>query len=86
MQRYWGLSALTGSWGYGYNYGYVNPYYTTTVVATAPAYDYSQPIVINNYIDSGDQNVSRGRTSTRPGGIVRRTSGVQLVGSRPRCV
>lgn len=55
---YWGLSALTRSWGYGYYYGYVNPYYTTTVVATVPAYDYSQPIVINNYIESGDQNVA----------------------------
>ncbi|NLF67630.1 MAG: tetratricopeptide repeat protein [Candidatus Anammoximicrobium sp.] len=53
---YWGLSALTGSWGYGYYYGYANPYYTSTVVAAVPAYDYSQPIVINNYIESGDQN------------------------------
>ena len=63
---YWGFSALTGSWGYGYNYGYVNPYYTTTVVATAPAYDYSQPIVINNYVESGDQNVAADAPSPAP--------------------
>ena len=63
---YWGLSALTRSWGYGYYYGYVNPYYTTTIVATAPAYDYSQPIVINNYVDSGDQNVSADAQAPAP--------------------
>jgi tetratricopeptide (TPR) repeat protein len=34
------------SWGYGYGYTYANPYY---VESTMPAYDYSQPIVINNY-------------------------------------
>ncbi len=55
---YWGLSALTNSWGYGYYYGYVNPYYTSTVVATTPVYDYTQPIVINNYVESSDPGVA----------------------------
>ncbi|MCL4854080.1 MAG: tetratricopeptide repeat protein, partial [Bryobacteraceae bacterium] len=53
----------TNSWGYGYHYGYVNPYYTTPVVATVSAYDYSQPIVINSYEESGDQNAA---TEARP--------------------
>jgi hypothetical protein len=44
----WGL----GSGLVGYANGYANPYYTSvpaTVVAASP-YDYSQPIVVNNYI------------------------------------
>jgi tetratricopeptide (TPR) repeat protein len=46
---YWGLGALSNSWGYNYYYGYVNPYYTTPVAAVT-TYDYSQPIVINTYV------------------------------------
>lgn len=43
----WGI----GSWGYGSSY--YNPYYADT--AAAP-YDYSQPIVVNNYASSeGDE-------------------------------
>jgi tetratricopeptide (TPR) repeat protein len=42
----WGLSALLPSWGYSYGYSYSNPYY---VQSAEPAYDYSQPIVINTY-------------------------------------
>jgi tetratricopeptide (TPR) repeat protein len=54
----WGLVSSLGSWGLGYNSigygaaGYVNPYYAAmpaTVVESSP-YDYSQPVVINNYI------------------------------------
>ena len=54
----WGLLSSIGSWGLGYatmGYGaagYVNPYYSAmpaAVVASSP-YDYSQPVVINNYI------------------------------------
>jgi tetratricopeptide (TPR) repeat protein len=52
----WGLSSLLSGWGLGYGVGYgasyVNPYYSTvpqTVVASSP-YDYSQPIVVNNYV------------------------------------
>jgi Flp pilus assembly protein TadD len=42
----WGLNAILPSWGYSYGYSYSNPYY---VESAAPAYDYSEPIVINNY-------------------------------------
>ena len=54
----WGLLSSIGSWGLGYGSlgygaaGYVNPYYSAmpaAVVASSP-YDYSQPVVINNYI------------------------------------
>ncbi len=44
----WGLGSLTSGWGYGGSY--YNPYYSEPV-ADAP-YDYSQPIVINNYVSS----------------------------------
>lgn len=43
----WGVSALTS--GYGYGAAYQNPYYEPVA---APAYDYSQPVVINNYLSS----------------------------------
>ena len=59
----WGVSSLLGGWGLGYGslgYGggaYENPYYSSmpaTVVASQP-YDYSQPVVVNNYItNDGD--------------------------------
>ena len=42
----WGLNALLPSWGYAYGDTYSNPYY---VESAAPVYDYSQPIVVNNY-------------------------------------
>lgn len=45
----WGLNAFGSTWGYGPSY--YNPYYTTGTVASAP-YDYSQPVVINNYVSS----------------------------------
>jgi tetratricopeptide (TPR) repeat protein len=45
----WGLGSLTSGWGYGT--GYSNPYYVAT--DTTP-YDYSQPVVVNNYIASDD--------------------------------
>ncbi|MFO0868546.1 MAG: tetratricopeptide repeat protein [Pirellulales bacterium] len=41
-----------GSWStWGLGVPYVNPYY---VAAAAPVYDYSQPIVVNNYMVDGD--------------------------------
>jgi len=43
----WGLGALTSGWGYGSAYS--NPYYTESVVASSAPYDYSQPVVVNNY-------------------------------------
>ena len=51
----WGLGTFTA--GYSGNYSYYNPYYipvTTSVITadlTAP-YNYSQPVVINNYVDN----------------------------------
>jgi hypothetical protein len=44
----WGGWAFAGwpAWGYGYCCAYDNPYY---VASSSPSYDYSQPIVINNY-------------------------------------
>ena len=47
----WGLGAVASNWGYGT--GYYNPYYETPVatVETVP-YDYSQPVVVNNYVSS----------------------------------
>ncbi|MFZ5833035.1 MAG: tetratricopeptide repeat protein [Planctomycetota bacterium] len=42
----WGLNAVLPTWGYTYGTSYYNPYY---VESAMPAYDYSQPIVINTY-------------------------------------
>jgi len=52
-----GMSTMANSWGIGssslgYATSYANPYYATEAVATAAPYDYSQPIVVNNYITS----------------------------------
>ena len=46
----WGLGALTSGWGYGSAYS--NPYYTTPVGGSP--YDYSQPVVVNNYYGTAD--------------------------------
>jgi tetratricopeptide (TPR) repeat protein len=53
------MSSMVSSWGLGssslgYATTYANPYYgaETAAVATASPYDYSQPIVVNNYITS----------------------------------
>lgn len=43
---YWGYNAAT-SWGYGPTY--YNPYFDS---AMASIYDYSQPVVVNNYVSS----------------------------------
>jgi hypothetical protein len=49
----WSLGALTSSWGYGPTY--VNPYYSVPATGVVASYDYSQPMVVNNYAsaDSG---------------------------------
>jgi tetratricopeptide (TPR) repeat protein len=54
-----GMSSMVSSWGLGssslgYATSYANPYYAaeTATVASASPYDYSQPIVVNNYITS----------------------------------
>ncbi len=46
----WGLGSLTSGWGYGS--GYYNPYYASSVGGSP--YDYSQPVVVNNYYGAGD--------------------------------
>ena len=56
----WGLASTVSNWGLGYGYlgygggAYVNPYYSSIPAAfvAASPYDYSQPIVVNNYIPS----------------------------------
>ena len=50
----WGLAAILPQWGYNYGYTYVNPYYVPTAVST---YNYSQPLVVNNYY--ADDNARR---------------------------
>jgi hypothetical protein len=44
----WGLGALTSGWGYGSDYS--NPYYSEPVAGASVPYDYSQPVVVNNYV------------------------------------
>src|SRR6185369_12990353 len=46
----WGLGSLTSGWGY--SSAYYNPYYTSSVATTSVPYDYSQPVVVNNYVSS----------------------------------
>jgi tetratricopeptide (TPR) repeat protein len=43
----WGLGSLTNSWGMGT--GFYNPYFVPTASPGVVSYDYSQPLVINNY-------------------------------------
>ena len=54
-----GMSSMVNSWGLGssslgYATSYANPYYgaEAATVASGSPYDYSQPIVVNNYITS----------------------------------
>ena len=70
----WGLASTIGGWGLGYGSmgyggaGYVNPYYSSissAVVASSP-YDYSQPVVVNNYI-TNDGDLSN--TTDAQGGV-----------------
>jgi hypothetical protein len=72
----WGVLSTIGNWGLGYGAlgygaaGYVNPYYASmpaTVVAASP-YDYSQPIVVNNYIpaESSAQDAGSGQVEPAP--------------------
>lgn len=46
----WGLNSWTSGWGN--NVAYYNPYYAVPVAAQEMPYDYSQPVVINNYVSS----------------------------------
>lgn len=42
---------MTSSWGYTYA-SYYNPYYAQASIAQSMPYDYSQPVVVNNYVSS----------------------------------
>ncbi len=55
----WGLGSLTSGWGYGT--GYYNPYY---VESAGVPYDYSQPVVVNNYVDSSADAATGDATAT----------------------
>ncbi|WP_437202122.1 tetratricopeptide repeat protein [Planctomicrobium sp. SH664] len=70
----WGLGAWTSTWGYGggYGYGYYNPYYVTTAPTVYYPYDYSQPVVVNNYtlandVDPGVASIPSQADTTSPG-------------------
>jgi hypothetical protein len=67
----WGLASTLGSWGWGYGGGgYVNPYCSAVpaAIAASSPYDYSQPVVVNNYVtndgDLTDASTVQGGTST----------------------
>jgi tetratricopeptide (TPR) repeat protein len=47
----WGLGTMTNSWGMGYS-SYYNPYYAEPLIAQSMPYDYSQPVMVNNYVSS----------------------------------
>ncbi|MFY7893316.1 MAG: tetratricopeptide repeat protein, partial [Pirellula sp.] len=65
----WGLGSITNSY---FNTGYAaysNPYYVapavgTTTVASSVPYDYSQPVVVNNYITAESQGSTASSTSS----------------------
>lgn len=65
----WGLGAVTSGWGYGTSYS--NPYYVEPVAAATVPYDYSQPVVVNNYVTSdadaagGTSDVAQDNTQTQ---------------------
>jgi tetratricopeptide (TPR) repeat protein len=46
----WGLGSMTSGWGYGTSF--YNPYYVQPVSTVVVPYDYSQPVVVNNYVSS----------------------------------
>jgi tetratricopeptide (TPR) repeat protein len=68
-----GLLTTCSNWGLGYaslgyGGGYVNPYYASipaTVVAASP-YDYSQPLIVNNYLPAEGQVTADGQAPSEP--------------------
>jgi tetratricopeptide (TPR) repeat protein len=48
----WGLNSLSNRWGYQ---SYQNPYFVDPVVVRSVGYDYSQPVVVNNYVTADNQ-------------------------------
>jgi tetratricopeptide (TPR) repeat protein len=64
----WGLGSLSTSY-FNTSYAYSNPYYVapaigTTTVASSVPYDYSQPVVVNNYITAESQGSTATSTSS----------------------
>lgn len=53
----WGLGSWTSGWGYGA--AFYNPYFVQPAVASSVPFDYSQPVVVNNYVSS-DVNAEGG--------------------------
>ncbi|MCE3016924.1 MAG: hypothetical protein LW870_13780 [Pirellula sp.] len=51
----WGLGSWTNSWGSSYT-SYYNPYYAQPIIAQSTPFDYSQPVVVNNYVDSTSES------------------------------
>ncbi len=49
----WGLGPFTNNWGFPRTY--YNPYYNRPVVVQTVPHDYSQPIVVNNYVTTDSQ-------------------------------
>jgi tetratricopeptide (TPR) repeat protein len=47
----WGLNSVTRGWGMN-NMGFFNPYFAEPMVAQSMPFDYSQPVVVNNYVSS----------------------------------
>jgi len=60
----WGLNSLMTGWGT--SVAYYNPYAAATIVGQSVPYDFSQPVVVNNYISS-DTGVAPGAV-VAPGG------------------
>jgi tetratricopeptide (TPR) repeat protein len=63
----WGLGSLTSGWGYGS--AYYNPYYVAPVASSVVSYDYSQPVVVQDYLaaDSGDAPIAREPSASEEG-------------------
>ncbi len=54
---------MTNGWGYSYA-SYYNPYYAEPLIAQSMPYDYSQPVVVNNYVSStANESVSEQQTT-----------------------
>jgi tetratricopeptide (TPR) repeat protein len=50
----WGLGSWTNGWGNGFT-NFYNPYYAQPMIAQSMPYDYSQPVVVNNYVESNSE-------------------------------
>jgi tetratricopeptide (TPR) repeat protein len=60
----WGLGSLTSGWGYGT--AYYNPYYVAPLAAATAPFDYSQPVVVNNYVSSDDDGGDAAQIAESP--------------------